>query len=181
MSKKFKGTLGKPIVVPPPGLLELMASPDKALAAHSTAIEEARTEKMRLLFDHYGVAYGNFYALAMSMALDLVPGFQLATERTKAGAPEKWTAIYSGYLVVELERLQEQNKNLSVKSAAAVLAKRTPWKDVVRGYNVAETLRQQYTATKKDKWATAFRHAFKTHVLEGRIAEWDAAVLDLRP
>lgn len=55
MSKKFKGKLGKPIVVPPPGLLELMASPDKAFTAHSAAIEDARTEKMRLLFDHYGV------------------------------------------------------------------------------------------------------------------------------
>ncbi|WP_296226923.1 hypothetical protein [Ralstonia sp. UBA689] len=181
MSKKFKGKLGKPIFVQPPGLLELMTSPEKALTAHSNAIEQARAEKIRLLFDHYGVGQGDFYTLAMSMALDLVPGLQLATETTRSGAPEKWNAIASGYLVVELERLQEQNKKLSVKSAAAILAKRMPWKDLVRGDNVAETLRQQYTVMKKDKWATVFRDAFRTHALEDSIAEWDAAVLDLRP
>lgn len=179
MSKKFKGKLGKPIFVQPPGLLELMSSPDKAFTAHSNAIEEARAEKLQLLFDHYGVDQGNFYALAMSMALDLVPGFQLATEVTRTGAPKKWNAIASGYLVVELERLREQNKRLSVKAAAANLAKRAPWKDIIRGENVAETLRQQYAATKNDKWANVCRDAFRYHTSAETIYEWDAAVLEL--
>ncbi|CAE6862140.1 hypothetical protein R69658_07671 [Paraburkholderia aspalathi] len=179
MSKKFKGPLGKPIFVQPPGLIEYLESKEDALTKYSKAVNVARAEKLSLLFEHYGIQQGDFAALAMALASDLVQGFKVTTERNQVGRPTKWDGISSGYLVVEIERLIEKNPHLNVTSAAAHLAKRDPWMDFVGGKNPAERLRQQYEEVEHDKWAKVCRDAFRAHEAEGTVDEWDKSVLAL--
>ncbi len=179
MTKKFKGELSKPIYVEPPGLIEHLHSRETALAKYFEAVQLARAEKLSLLFEHYGVQQGDFAELVTALACDLVPGFQVTTERSQVGRPTKWDGISSGYLVVEIERLRRANSHLNVTAAAAHLAKRAPWNEYVSGKNPAESLRKQYEAAEHDKWTKVFRDAYSYHEASGTVAQWDEAVLRL--
>lgn len=179
MKKKFSGALGEPIFLQSVGL---MLSEEERKAAEKDLLDSvvaARSAKLALLFDHYGVDHGRFAELAMAMAVDLIPGFQITTERKGAGPKRKWDNIASGYLVVEIDRLISKNSHLSVTSAAGNLAKREPWKNIVRGTNPGETLRQQYEKAKKDKWATVCRDQYRFHEADGTLDKWDAMVREL--
>ncbi|MFL9892420.1 hypothetical protein [Paraburkholderia sp. RL17-381-BIF-C] len=177
--KRFKEALGKPIFVQPPGLIEIFSSEEHAHRRYSDAANTARAEKLLLLFDHYDIPHGRFAELAMALAIDFVPGFQVETERRRVGPRTKWDDLANGYLAVEIERLIEKNPRLNVTSAAGHLAKREPWKDMVRGSNVGETLRQKYQEAKDDRWTTVCRDAYRYHEASGTLAEWDAAILNL--
>ncbi|EKS9889518.1 hypothetical protein BTK96_006580 [Burkholderia pyrrocinia] len=179
MKTKFKGSLGKPIFVKPPSLFEFVDSEEAARRKYSESISVARTEKLPLLFKHYGVQQGDFVALAMSMAVDLIPGFQVETEVKRAGPKTKWDDVARGYLAVELERQRQRNPRQSIKAAAGHLAKREPWKSYVSGADPAERLRQEYENAKNARWTKVCRDAFRYHEATGTVSEWDETILKL--
>ncbi|RQS43948.1 hypothetical protein [Burkholderia sp. Bp8986] len=177
MGKKFNGALGESIFLQPPSLMLSEEEREAAERDLLDSIAAARSAKLWLLFDHYGISHGRFADLAMAMAVDLIPGFQVTTERKGPGPKRKWDPLAHGYLVVEINRQIKKNPRLSVKAAAAHLAKREPWKSYVRSDDPAERLRQEYDAAKDAMWAKVFSDAFRTHESSGTVSEWDEMIL----
>lgn len=131
-------------------------------------------EKLLLLCDEMGIAEGplRFYELALALARKHYAGFQQAEPLTK------WTDLTRGYLVVEIERLTASTGN--VKSAADALAKRPEWKSFLnRTRDGGEGLRVQYQRFKNHFWAAVSRDAFRLHVIQNNISEWESNLKDV--
>lgn len=132
MTKKFTGPLAKPIKL----------DPDRS--------EEAMAEvfdKMLLLPGHYGVSEGDWFQVAMNLAMDFVPGFQVKRPRSKRDLAE------SVMLIVEVQKLLESERNHSPRSAAIRLSERkgSRWE----GEN-AHTLEMRYHRAIEDRRVREF-------------------------
>ena len=120
-----------------------------------------------------------FYQLSLALAREMYP------EPKKRGRPSKWTSVNKGVLVVEIERLIDNDDQFhGIEWACAQLAKREPWvsfletKDGDFVADPAEALRQVYFASRSDKWATVARGSFKYHEYMGTVDTWDKEVFD---
>lgn len=80
---KYTGTLNKPIVSKPIGLLSF----DESYQAELERIDGERAEKLPELFEAHGVEPGNWYRLSVALALEHVPGFKVIKP---AGRPTEW-------------------------------------------------------------------------------------------
>jgi hypothetical protein len=106
-------------------------------------------QKLVLLFDFYKIKRGDWHLLAARLAEEHVPGFQDA--KNKGGSPVKWSELEKAQLRLAIDRVVGE-KNISISSAAAQLAKREPWKSLAKGRNPAETLRRKYHDPRDEFW-----------------------------
>jgi hypothetical protein len=123
---RWKGKLAKqirPKVIRPRGLAvtdaETVARANKEMEElYEQAIEKERVEKLGLLMDHYAIADKTDYrSLALALAIDHIPGFQIdptplelehgnhgtVLYRKKGGRRKEWTAQRFNDLLIAVE------------------------------------------------------------------------------
>lgn len=102
----FEGLLAEP-VIRAAGVL--MAIPEIAEAERDRVIA-ALNEKFELLAKHYGIDApepGRYFALALALATEFVPGFKIVSEPTKGrGRSRKWTSSTYTELLADVEKLK---------------------------------------------------------------------------
>lgn len=137
-------------------------------------------QKLILLCDEMGIADGprRFYELSLALAKKYHSAFQ---ESAPLG---KWTDIAGAYLVVEIERLTaDNNPGHGEIWAAYQLIKRPEWRDFLgmgddpkkpRTKDSGEALRRQYQRFKNHWFAAVSRDAFRLHVMQNNISEWES-------
>jgi hypothetical protein len=163
-----------------PRLLPLLADRVQQLEVVAEWVEEDHGKLLALCAAmHIEDGPNQFYNLALTLARKHIVGFQ---ERKPT---RKWTPVTLGYLVVEIERKMEGRRNHlghTASWAADVLAKgdnRDPGKDRWRkflggkGEDRGEALRVQYQAFWNDPWARICRKAFKLHLQQETLPEWE--------
>ena len=168
-----------------PRRLGLLASEeDKSERYVAWATEDF--ENLNLLCAHFGLSDGpdKYYLLALRLASEAVPCFQ---EKSKEGRPKKWTEFELGVLAVETERIT--TTGVSRICAAAILARRAPWKGFLEGWgneginsigkDPAAALMTAYKSAKAARFTSVVRGAFKYHEANNTISEWDKTVLSV--
>jgi hypothetical protein len=165
-----------------PRLLPILADESEQLAIIARWEKEDRDQLVQLA-DDLGIENDSnrWFQLALALALKHEPSFQEKTQRAK------WSTHTRALLVVEIERLtgdkrltgkRQSNPSHTATWAAGVLAKRPEWAAFLHGrMDPAEALRVQYSKMHREKWARAYRDAFRWHQHSDTVAEWDT---DLR-
>jgi hypothetical protein len=78
---RYKGELGKPIYV---GSIPFEAANEEQQERIDQGIEQAAINKLPLLMEHYKIPNkDDYFSLALALAKDFVPGFQVKTVRVK--------------------------------------------------------------------------------------------------
>jgi len=169
--KKFSGPLAEPMRPLIKGIVaQLQNDPYNSYDA-----------KLKLLCEYYKIKpdRSQYSELALSLAIDFVPGFQ---EKTKRGTKRKWTEWSGACLVVEIERLigNTENQTKSISGAANKLSKREPWESFVNSkdpYYRAEALRQQYYRFRNEKYINIFRYAYMSFRSKQELDKWDQLIV----
>ena len=159
-------------------IIGLLATKEQIAEIITDRINEDRT-KLLALCDFYGINQnGNhFYNLALILARELYP-------KNKKTGRTKWTYVEGGYLVVEVERLQQQKENrlqMTIPRAASILARKKPWLSLLGGEPNHLALMQQFKKYKKHKFTKLTRDCFKYHELLGLLQKWDEMVMQCEP
>lgn len=161
MPKKFKGKLSKRIEPRVANYLLPANRLDPILEKH----REEDAEKIALLCVEYDIPPDNFmfFRLSLALAREFIPGFQ---EKKKRGTKVKWNTSRHGVLVVEIEKIRDE-QNYSVTEAARKLALRQPWRDFLdareRGdplKDAGEALRRQYNNACRNSSADYHRNHY---------------------
>lgn len=162
VTKKFTGELAEPLKPMFRGGL-LSTGP----FSHDDVRERAalQVRKMQLLAAHYGVENQDVnlqtLCVALELAKEFVPGFQVADPNKHDGRPQVWTELREGFLIIEMEKEQRKGDGCSVSDAASKLSKRTPWKQIcalARPQDAAGTLRKRYySARRTNRWQNVLR------------------------
>ena len=196
MSKKphHKGTLRKKIALRVPPLKPSLALPfitaEQRLKQEDTEFEEwvydegvtalnaERYKKLVRLADFYKLLppkgtklnekiYTKIMArLAMALARDYVPGFQLELKMPKTpGAPREWTPCRLIELEMDVGEWLEKNPRSSVAHACKALAKRPRRQTPLHGWQHydAETLRRRYHEAKSCLGLARLRDAIRIY------------------
>lgn len=98
---------------------------------------QATEERLGLLFNHYQVDPSNPLALAFRLAQAHVPGFQY--ERAARGPKSPWHDYARAFLALDVDALQGTNPSLSILECCARLARKEPWRNMLRGPGRAGT------------------------------------------
>ena len=137
--------------------------------------------KLKLLCERYKIKpdRSQYSELALSLAFDLVPGFQ---EKTKRGTKRKWTEWSGACLVVEIERLigNAENQTKGISWATTKLSKREPWESFVNSknpYYIAGALRQQYYSFRNKEYIDIFRYAYMSFRTKYELDKWDKLIV----
>jgi hypothetical protein len=78
---RYKGELGKPIYV---GSIPIEAANEEQQERIEQGFEQAAINKLPLLMEHYKIPNeDDYFSLALALAKDWVPGFQVTTVRVK--------------------------------------------------------------------------------------------------
>jgi hypothetical protein len=89
--RPFKGELAKPILTP---FSYPQLNADEKPVVSVSAGTVARLEKLPLLAEHYGVTQGDWFNLALRLAIDFVPGFRVLYDDPLARALKLPDAFY---------------------------------------------------------------------------------------
>jgi hypothetical protein len=100
-------------------------------------------KKVPALCRHYSVEPGDYFSLALALAVAHVPGFSMA--KAPPGAKTKWSHFDTALLRFHLDALKERHPTWSDDKAAASIAKEGVWAVKLRktGTNPATTLRRR--------------------------------------
>lgn len=91
-------------------------------------IEKIRREKLALLMKHYGIDGERAWrSLALRLAIEHVPGFQVFKTKPRRGAPVIWDCDRLLRLLTTVREVQKRS-NLSEKAACRVLATKDEFK-----------------------------------------------------
>ncbi len=138
LEKEYSGHLKQPIILPSdlPTTGRFFESNTGLLAdmyerENIPRITAEMHDKFDLLFEHYGISNTSdhrWYLLALKLAINHVPGFQVVTE--KRGRKIKWDPVALAHLYFEVEdRLQtSEYKNPTVQWACSELSRTPTWK-----------------------------------------------------
>ena len=146
--KKYQGDLGQmmPFQAIPGGVIGSSQEQRDAFYAAQSA-EQLR--RMKLLFEHYQVPETDPVQLLWKLAERHVPGLQF--EKAPRGPKKRWNPIVTAILAIDVEDLLASKKGEhSVRWACGVLAKRDPWRRLLKARSSAATakpgdaLRKQY-------------------------------------
>jgi hypothetical protein len=147
---RWKGELAKqirPKVIRPRGLAvtdaETVARANKEMEElYEQAIEKERVEKLDLLIDHYAIADKTDYrSLALALAIDHVPGFQIDSTPLEleygdhggvvysktGGRSKEWTAQRFDDLLIAVEDAKRKNGFREDRKTLAVIARHGKW------------------------------------------------------
>lgn len=120
----------------------LMHSSQKEIEDEASAYEAAM---LLLLLDHFDIPRGSperWRTLALDLAKRHVPGFQYPAD---GGRPRKWSSHRDAVAKICIDRFMAEHPTHSINSAAASVAKQSPWKDFLgNGKRPAEQIRQAY-------------------------------------
>jgi hypothetical protein len=171
IKKKFDGPLAEPMRPLVKGIIA-QAQNDPTNTYHA---------KLKLLCEYYKIKpnQSQYLELALSLAIDFVPGFQ---EKKKRGAKNKWTKWSGACLVVEIERLinDTEIKSKGVSWAVNQLSKKEPWKSFVNSKganNKSNALRQQYYNNRKKEYIDIFRYAFMSFRSDNKLDNWEKLII----
>jgi hypothetical protein len=150
-SKKYKGILAKPYR---PFIGGLLTPPEKVAELQAAQLRQQE----EALFQHYGIDPMSSTAwrhLALALAEDHVPGFQILPDNAKTyGRPKKWDGSKYWELYADVKSLER--KELSALNACEILSKR----DRYKGYTKQNLYRRFQDADGKGVWP-AFISRFK--------------------
>ncbi|HQU48368.1 MAG TPA: hypothetical protein PLM09_04425 [Casimicrobiaceae bacterium] len=153
--KPYTGALARPIpYVPREGKMlarALLASAGASdeivgrLRAESEQADTARAqviaEKVLLLFDHFGIAVGDWVGLVLALARAHVPGFH--EEQVPRGRRAVWSARDAALLRRRIEEVKAERRGRSFAQAAEIVAKTGEW-GRVSGATLQRRARQTY-------------------------------------
>jgi hypothetical protein len=162
--KKFPGILDRPMVgklLPPAHAPVLGGSiSDEERHAAGRAISDQLVERFTALFKHYGILFKHceigpavanpWRALAVSLALDLIPGFEIrSSARRGRGKPKKWDAFTSARLLADVARIRKRDgvAKISGENACRILM-RQPGCAARYGAKSFKSLNRRYKAAK---------------------------------
>ncbi len=145
-------------------------------------------QKLPLLMARYGIAAepdGKFNReawmhLALCLALDHEPGFQVEFEQERAGRPSAWNAALLGKLFADVYLLRQERTDagrpLTVSAACQVLSRRAEWKRF--GHKVL--VNRYHEATKGALASTIEKMevdpGLKTELVLGMLDAWSSSV-----
>jgi hypothetical protein len=126
---RFSGILNHPMVwkvLPPDGMAILGGKPsDEERLSAQRENQNQLAERVSALFEHYKVDPTSTeagFALALKLALDFVPGFEiLASAKRGRGAPKKWDGARAGQLLADVASLTRRGS--SAQNACRMLTK----------------------------------------------------------
>ena len=186
--RKFAGLLAKPIQMPrqplPRGITVLddesehariKADSDEALQQNAKDAAGKAAKKMPVLLAHYDISPNGaecWYALALRLAMDFVPGFRVVSP----GLHKTWTLDQLAHLYYDIERTRhyldvngtrtERKRPLSTMSACEHLQKSVePWKGTR-----AKTLANRYLEAQASPLVVLVRQFPRDQVVQ-RLAE----------
>jgi hypothetical protein len=153
-SKSFTGELSAPLQRPSDEKFTLMsvmnADTPEAVAARQEELVSILSHKLDLLCKHYSIDCDDpnrDLLLALALAGDFVPGFQVEAVKPKKGRPTFWTSGRTAALVIQMS-YEMRTRNHGARDAAKQLAKRKPWKQLLEQSGAVddpgEVLRARY-------------------------------------
>jgi hypothetical protein len=167
--KPFTGELNKHLPRPQFSfsLMTVMGkSTPEAVAARQEKLLSRLSHGLILLHKHYSIDSNDpscDWMLALALAQDFVPAFQVEPDKPRKGRPRLWTDGRVAALLIQMDFEMRKRKH-GAKDAAEQLAKREPWKQLLEKSesttNPAEVLRT--------------RHAKPTEVAKRIAAIWIA-------
>lgn len=120
--RKFSGALNEPIYRRPVGLLTNLELENERFIG-------VLTGRFDLLFEHYGIETENekcWRKLAVALALDLVPGMQIAKHPLRRkGRPKKWHFTVAQKFVSQVDEISAE-RSKGIKDAIRILVRRSP-------------------------------------------------------
>jgi hypothetical protein len=138
---RYKGELGKPIYV---GSIPFEAANEEQQERIDQGIEQAAINKLPLLMEHYKIPNkDDYFSLALALAKDFVPGFQVKTVRVKLeygdwGAvirdtkPTKWPPERRLKLLNAVAETKKKHALSTDREALKILMQKGEWS---RPYN----------------------------------------------
>lgn len=118
----------------------------------NTRLELAKvfTEKEALLFEYYGIDYGDHHKLSHALMEDYIPGFQIRNlnlEKTP-GRQSKWTDYRLLELYLDVEKLLKEKQRINPSLTPSSIIKELSTK-----YQANEkVLQNQYSQSKHSGW-----------------------------
>lgn len=123
------------------------------------AISAALKERFKALFEFYGIEYDenptNGALLAIQLASEHVPGFQILERRNRVGRPSYWSYDNKRKLINEVNSYIERNPNHSYLDACRNLLKRN-------GGKYGNTTKAESLFTKFNEFSAAQKKAIET-------------------
>jgi hypothetical protein len=174
-----------------PMQIGLLAHDDDRAPKISERVKE-ESRRLDLLSEHYGLDQGDYFALALALAREFVPGLQ--DKKRGRGAPKKWGEIEMALLYADVQRTIEERQlsSTDVREACQHLAQSPAWSAFVgrsegknRDADPAEALRSAYYAAVKSSIRTQkitndlCLKLYHQLVLDGSVAEWDREVEEM--
>lgn len=136
---KYTGKLAKPIVRRRLGVL----STEESVREAATKEANEMLEKLPLLAEAHGVAPGDWFALAVSLAKTHVPGFKVVQP---AGRPTEWGQIEKAELRLDVDELLAATGGLAVTDAIRRTCKLERWVEKTKGMKVTALSKHYYAA-----------------------------------
>jgi hypothetical protein len=159
---RYKGELGKPIYV---GSIPIEAANEEQQGRIEQGIEQAAIKKLPLLMEHYKIPNkDDYFSLALALAKDWVPGFQVKTVAVKlthgtwgavirATKPTTWPPERRLKLLNALAATKQKHGLSKDREALKILMQKGEWS---RPYNRdeqkwLETLESRLQEAKRDQ------------------------------
>ncbi len=135
------------------------------LAAHDNpdvvqgpdALGKVRMKRLRALAEHFGAEYREsgrnpyFFEYAFyKLAIEFIPGFQLAPLTSRVGRPRKWDSETRGHLLREVLDIKAAKPRATDLSACKELVRLGKYQDGSAKVTTAETLRNQLSLARQD-------------------------------
>jgi hypothetical protein len=143
MSRKksrYSGDLTRPIDIKEPGLL----ATDEQRQDYRKQVTGELMQRMLLLCAEHEVEQRDWFALALSLAVENVPGMRLPSGK-RPGRPMHWKPLDLAMLAMVIEEVQAAVPGATITDTVKVLAGVEPWKSKCAHSSGAKRLRNEYT------------------------------------
>ena len=111
-------------------------------------------KRLKQLCDYYQIDHGDFVSLALYLARDFIPNFDVYSMPKKKGRPSGRNIPVGAGLVLAVDRI-DQERRKGIADACLALSKRDgPWKGIL-----SQTLQTRYYESKKEIAASMARRS----------------------
>jgi hypothetical protein len=149
---KYTGTLAKPIARKAERLLLA-----EALREENKLINqpyEDRIKKFPALFEAHSVPFGDWMGLALSLAIEHVPGFRIVNP---AGRKTEWGICEKAELKIAVDDILMAHPGMKITDAMRRVQRLDGWKEKTKNMKIAALSKHYYSAD--DMWVAIMRDA----------------------
>ena len=158
---KYKGTLAKPIAQKAKHLLlaELLREENELFSQPY----KDRLTKFPALFEAHSVPLGDWMGLALSLAIEHVPGFRIVNP---AGRKTEWGFHEKADLKLHVDDMLMAHPGMKITDAIRRVQRLEKWQEKTKDMKVSALSKHYYAAD--DRWVAVMRDAKAYESIVGR-------------